>query len=166
VGAHRLVRRRDFHIFQTIGSQMAVTLSALRAGRPPFTCREIPVGGCVDPRAHSAAGRIEKSNDRIGNRTPDLPACNMVPQPNRVMQVLLWDSRQLQLTLHPSHVKAPKWNPAAGSPHTRHNWFICKQAPAQLVTQSDRGAFHRLRRFEAGYQGDIESYYYYTWQTS
>lgn len=26
--------------------------------------------------------------------------------------------------LQPSHVKAPKWYPAAGSPHTLHNWFI------------------------------------------
>ena len=27
-------------------------------------------------------------------------------------------------TLHPSQVKAPKWKPAAGSPHTLHSWFI------------------------------------------
>jgi hypothetical protein len=32
--AHRVVRRRDSHIFYTIGSQMAVRSSALRAGRP------------------------------------------------------------------------------------------------------------------------------------
>jgi len=31
-----------------------------------------------------------------------------------------------QLTLQPSQVKAPKWKPAAGSPHTLHVWFICK----------------------------------------
>jgi hypothetical protein len=29
------------------------------------------------------------------------------------------------VTLHPSQVKAPKWKPAAGSPHTLHSWFIC-----------------------------------------
>ena len=29
-------------------------------------------------------------------------------------------------TLHPSQVKAPKWNPAAFSPHTLHRKFICK----------------------------------------
>ena len=29
-----------------------------------------------------------------------------------------------KLTLHPSQVKAPKWKPAAGSPHTLHIWFI------------------------------------------
>jgi hypothetical protein len=36
------------------------------------------------PRGHSAAGRIrsiEKSNELIGNRTRDLPACSIVPQP-------------------------------------------------------------------------------------
>jgi hypothetical protein len=35
------------------------------------------------PQGHSAAGRIrptEKSNDLIGNRTRDLPACSIVPQ--------------------------------------------------------------------------------------
>jgi hypothetical protein len=32
--AHRVVRRRGSHIFYTIGSQMAVRLSAPRAGRP------------------------------------------------------------------------------------------------------------------------------------
>lgn len=31
------------------------------------------------------------------------------------------------LTLQPSQVKAPKWNPAAGSPQTLHCWFICKK---------------------------------------
>jgi hypothetical protein len=30
------------HIFQKIDSQMAVRLSALNAGRPPFTRRKIP----------------------------------------------------------------------------------------------------------------------------
>jgi hypothetical protein len=36
-GAHKVVRRRGSHIFNTIGSQMAVRLSALRVGRslPP-----------------------------------------------------------------------------------------------------------------------------------
>jgi hypothetical protein len=37
------------------------------------------------PQGHSAAGSIrsiEKSNDLIGNRTRDLPACSIVPQPS------------------------------------------------------------------------------------
>jgi hypothetical protein len=36
------------------------------------------------PQDHSAAGRImsmKNSNDTIGNRTRDLPACSAVPQP-------------------------------------------------------------------------------------
>jgi hypothetical protein len=37
VEAHRVVRRRGSHIYQTIGSQMAVRLSALCGGGPPFT---------------------------------------------------------------------------------------------------------------------------------
>jgi hypothetical protein len=55
--------------------------------RPIFTPRKIPgTHLCYRlsrPRGHSTAGRtrpIEKSND-IGNRTRDLPACSIVPQP-------------------------------------------------------------------------------------
>jgi hypothetical protein len=35
--AHKAVSRRGSHIFLTIGSHMAVRLSALRADWPPFT---------------------------------------------------------------------------------------------------------------------------------
>jgi hypothetical protein len=31
---HKVMKRRDSHIFHTIGSEMAVRLSALRSGRP------------------------------------------------------------------------------------------------------------------------------------
>jgi hypothetical protein len=34
VEAHRVVRRRGSHIFQQIGSEIALRLSALRTGRP------------------------------------------------------------------------------------------------------------------------------------
>jgi hypothetical protein len=78
------VRRRGSHIFQTIVSQIAVKLSALRAGRP-LTPRKILGTHFFQrlsrPQGHSAAGRIkttEKSDDFNGNRTHDLPACNMV----------------------------------------------------------------------------------------
>jgi hypothetical protein len=67
---------------------MAVRLSALRAGQTPFTPRKIPgihfYYTLSRPQGHSATRRIrsiEKSNDTIGNRTRDLPACSIVPQP-------------------------------------------------------------------------------------
>jgi hypothetical protein len=37
-----------------------------------------------EPQGHSAAGRImsmKNSNNTIGNRTRDFPACSAVPQP-------------------------------------------------------------------------------------
>jgi hypothetical protein len=49
-----VVRGRGSHIFQTIGAQMVVRLSALRAGRPLLPERFlvlISVRGLVDPRA-------------------------------------------------------------------------------------------------------------------
>jgi hypothetical protein len=39
-------------------------------------------------QGHSAAGRfrsIEKSSDLVGNRTHDLPACSIVPQPTTLL---------------------------------------------------------------------------------
>jgi hypothetical protein len=63
---------------------MAVRLSALWAGWPPFTPQEdswysflLEAGR---PQGHTTAGRIRsiaKSNDLIGNRTRDLPACSI-----------------------------------------------------------------------------------------
>jgi hypothetical protein len=54
--------------------------------RPLFTPRMIlDTHLCYSlsqPQGHSAAGRsrsIENSNDLIGNRTRDLPACRVVP---------------------------------------------------------------------------------------
>jgi hypothetical protein len=51
--AHRVLRRRGSHIFYTIGSQMAVRLSALRAGRylPGRFLVLISVRDWVDPGA-------------------------------------------------------------------------------------------------------------------
>jgi hypothetical protein len=54
MGTHSFVRCRGSHIFWKIGSQMAVRLSALRAGRPlppgGFLVL-VSIRGCVDPRA-------------------------------------------------------------------------------------------------------------------
>jgi hypothetical protein len=58
---------------------MTVRLSALRAGRPPFTPKYSKPSW---PQGHSTAERIrsnEKSSDFIRNRTRDLPACSIVP---------------------------------------------------------------------------------------
>lgn len=37
------------------------------------------------------------------------------------------------ITLHPSHVNAPKWNPAAGSPQTLQVWFIWKKTQNKKI---------------------------------
>jgi hypothetical protein len=63
--------------------------------RSPFTLRKIPgTHFCYRlSRRHgqSAAGSmksIEKFNDLVGNRTRDLPACSMVPQPTTLPSAL------------------------------------------------------------------------------
>jgi hypothetical protein len=53
VKAYRVVRRRSPHIFQTVGSQMAVRLSALRVVYPLFPGRFLVISsvtGWVDTR--------------------------------------------------------------------------------------------------------------------
>jgi len=45
------------------------------------------------PQSHSTAGRImsmKNSNDTIGNRTRDLPACSAVPQPSAPPRALTY----------------------------------------------------------------------------
>jgi hypothetical protein len=79
-------------------------LSALRAGHPLSPGRFlvlISVRVWVDPK-DSAAGRIrsiEKSVGLIGDRTHDLSACSIVPQPtnisNKVMVSQAWSSQNL-----------------------------------------------------------------------
>ena len=56
------------------------------------------------PQGHSAAGRImsmEISNDTIGDRTRDLPACSAVPQPVSNTN----NSKQTCLLSHNAHVQ-------------------------------------------------------------
>jgi hypothetical protein len=89
-GGHMVVRRRGSHIFYTIGSQMAVSLSALRAGPPAALYSPgiflvlISVRGWVNPRAIvplEGLGPLKNKIHLIGTRTRDLPACSTVPQP-------------------------------------------------------------------------------------
>jgi hypothetical protein len=73
VEAHRVVRRRGFHIFKTIGSQMVVRLSALRTGRP-LPRRKIPGTHFCQwlsrPQDHSAAGKIRTLLPNWSHPTP------------------------------------------------------------------------------------------------
>jgi hypothetical protein len=73
--------------FQDSRHMQVVRLSALRTGRP-YPQEIFPVlifvRRRVDPKSYSAAGRIistKNSNDTIGNRTRDVPACSPVIQP-------------------------------------------------------------------------------------
>ena len=73
--------------FQDNQHMKVVRLSALRTGRV-YSPVNIPgthfCQRLSQPQGHSAAGRImsmKNSNDTIGNRTRDLPACSAVPQP-------------------------------------------------------------------------------------
>jgi hypothetical protein len=77
-------RRLRFPDFKTMN---VARLSALRTGRlypQKIFLVLIAVKRLSGPQGHSAAGRImsiKNSNDTIGNRTRDLPACSTVPQP-------------------------------------------------------------------------------------
>jgi hypothetical protein len=83
--AHRVVRRRDSHIFYTIVSQMAARLSALNAGRlfaPGRFLVLISVRDWVD------------SNELIGNRTSELPTCSFQTVSICDSTILLLDLRR------------------------------------------------------------------------
>jgi hypothetical protein len=89
----RVVRRRGSHIFYTIAP---AALYPHEDSRYSFLLEAESTPG------HSAAGEIrsiEKSNDLIGNRTRDLPACGIVPQPTtlpRAPHVIYMDCIILQ----------------------------------------------------------------------
>jgi len=59
------------------------------------------------PRGHSAAVRImsiKKSNDTIGNRIRDLPACSAVPQTTAPPRAPLYYCIDLKLIIHIPHI--------------------------------------------------------------
>ena len=83
-----------------------VRLSALRTGRL-YSPGNIPgthfCWRLSQPQSHRAAGRIvsmKNSNDTIGNRTRNLPACSALPQPTAPPR-------------HPEQRKANVQNPPA-----------------------------------------------------
>jgi hypothetical protein len=84
--AHRVVTSRGSDIFYKIGSQMTVRLSAL--GPAVLYPQEDSWYSFLSeaestPRAIvrlEGLGHLKKSNDFIGKRTRDLPACSIVPQ--------------------------------------------------------------------------------------
>jgi hypothetical protein len=88
VEAHRVVRRRGFHIFKQ---------SAHRwwwGFRTPFTPQEDSSYSFL-LEAIVAAGRIRwtaKSNDLIGNRNRDLPVCSIVSQPTMLPRAPGWNT--------------------------------------------------------------------------
>jgi hypothetical protein len=101
--AHRVVRRRGFHI---LSRQSAHSLSALRTSRPyppeRFLVR-ISVRDWVDPKAIlrlEGLGQLKNSNDLIGTRSCHLPACSIVPH-----------SFTLQLSLSLSLPNGPLYTP-------------------------------------------------------
>jgi hypothetical protein len=75
--------------------------------RPPLHPGNIPgTHFCYRLSQPSVAGRImlrKKSNDTIGNRTRDLPACSAVPQPTAPTRVgdkvvkTIWSMREWQM---------------------------------------------------------------------
>jgi hypothetical protein len=80
VEAHRVVSPQGSHIFQRVGSQLVMRLSALCARHrlpPEDSWYSFLSEAESTPRGNSVAARIrsvEKSNDFNGNRTHDLLA--------------------------------------------------------------------------------------------
>ena len=77
-------------------------MSALSTGRP-YLPGNIPgihfCYGLSRPQGHSAAGRIlsrANSNDTIGKRAHDLPACSAVPHPT-IINIQGWDIRRQKI---------------------------------------------------------------------
>jgi hypothetical protein len=86
---------------------MAVRLSALRVGRPLLPGRFlvlISVRVRVDLRVIvrlEGLSKLKESNDLIGSRIRDFPACSIVPQPTTLPAWTLSDDGQVQKRCNP-----------------------------------------------------------------
>jgi hypothetical protein len=118
---------------------MAVRLSTSRSSLPLPPRRFlvlISVRVCIDPRGHSAAGRIRSIktfSDPIKNRTCILPGCSIVPQPTTLPRVP-WTTKNLTLTYSVSNTALHCYNSATNEMSSRkiskisqHNvmFFLC-----------------------------------------
>jgi hypothetical protein len=158
------MRRRGFHIFRTVRSQMAVRSSALGAGLPLPLGRFlvlIYVTGWVDPRGHSVAGRIksvEKFDDLIGNQIRDLVACNIVPQPTTLPRAScsdLYPFKNTHFTLASSFATLPKPTLDTWSPCPIHT----DRASVPSVTRDDTLMGDRPgTSFVAGFVARLHNY--------
>jgi hypothetical protein len=161
-----ILLRRDSHIFYTDGGEV-VSLTR----RPPFPpgifLVLISVRGWVDPQGHSAAGKIrsiEKSNDLIGNRTRDLPACSIVPQPTTLPRAGNWSFYDYIVMWQQSELLTVSLNKPQTNKHMKSTVFL-GITPCSTLKKKRRSAGtnrHQLKnrkmsttllatRFQAGF---------------
>jgi hypothetical protein len=121
------------------------------------------------PQSHSAAGMImsfEKSNDVIPNRTRDLPACSIVPQPTTLFEEKLtlpvdslatgqtsgleWISRSPEVSIKKSQVKV-YWDISNDQFRQHRHRFVSScgahQRGPYLLGQPDGGRRWRGEKF-------------------
>jgi hypothetical protein len=111
---------------------MAVRLSDLRAGRPLPSGRFLVLISVSQPQGHSSAGRIrltEKSSDFMGNRTRDLPACNIVPQPTTLLRAT-------------SHTVCTQYIHSQGL-----KWFLRTRQKFHISIETRRNDHHILKKY-------------------
>jgi hypothetical protein len=118
------------HIRLTDGGEV-VSLTC----RPPFNPRNYPgthfCRRLRRPQGHSTAGRmrsIEKYNGLVGNRTRDLPACSVVPQPTTLPHASTKYKPVATLEILISVLSTKSWyGPAwVSRVHGMNNWQHCK----------------------------------------